>query len=77
MNPGQALLCRTCHHHNLPGYDRGHPSPCFLFRWIGHKHHTPDLAPDGESCGDYVPLPIVASDPAADVVSIVVMAGLA
>jgi hypothetical protein len=74
MNAGQAPLCRTCHHHNLPGYDRGHPSPCFLFRWIGHKHHAPGLASDGSTCEDFEPLSV--PDDLAAVASIVAMAGL-
>ena len=67
MQAGQSPLCRECQHFSLAAFDRGHPAPCRRFGWRDERHVEPSMAPDGDSCSDFEPLPapgaaIVAAD---------------
>ena len=63
MNPGQSSLCRECAHFSLAASDRGHPSPCRRFRWVGTRHVSPHLVDDGTTCDRFESLPTLDVDP--------------
>ena len=59
FNYGCRPQCRQCEHRDADLADKGHPNPCSMVRWEGHRHKLPDWQ-DGE-CGDFKQLPEVAA----------------
>jgi hypothetical protein len=57
--PGHVLpLCRGCVHFDGYMYNQGHPNPCRMVRWIGHKHHVPSITADASGvvgCDSFEP----------------------
>lgn len=63
MNPGHGSVCRTCRHFSASGWQMGHANPCCRNRWIGHVHHAPAIAADGQRCEEFEAKAVKAKSP--------------